>query len=89
LTLARQGDREGALAEFARAGLDPADARANLALATAMEGRVDEARELYAAALAAKPDSAAALEGLRAADAALAASAPKADPAVAHASATR
>lgn len=89
LTLARQGDREGALAEFARAGLDPADAGANLALATAMEGRIDEARELYARALAAKPDSPAAREGLRAADAALAARAPRVDPELARASATR
>lgn len=91
LALARQGDREGALAEFARAGLDRGDAQANLALATAMEGRVDEARELYAAAVAAKPDSPAAREGLRAAGVALAsrgAPAPaRLDPALARASA--
>jgi Tfp pilus assembly protein PilF len=92
LTLARRGDRDGALAEFARAGLDRADAHANLALATAMEGRIDEARELYAAAVAAKPDSPGALEGLRAADAALASRdvvrpPSRLDPAVARASA--
>ncbi len=89
LALARQGDREGALAEFARAGLDRGDAQANLALATAMEGRIDEARELYAAAVAAKPDSPAAREGLRAAGAALASrGGPRVDPGLARASAT-
>ncbi len=81
LLLARQGDREGALAEFARAGCDRADAQANLALITAMEGRLEEARELYAAASAAKPGSAPAREGLRAAEVALASRlAPPADP---------
>jgi Flp pilus assembly protein TadD len=81
LVLARQGDREGALAEFARAGCDRADAQSNLALVTAMEGRLDEARELYAAAAAAKPGSAPAREGLRASEVALASTlAPPAGP---------
>ncbi|MDG3004744.1 tetratricopeptide repeat protein [Paludisphaera mucosa] len=105
LTLARQGDRDGALAEFAKAGCDRADARSNLALVLAMEGRVEDARTLYAEAAAAKPGSVAAREGLRAADAALAARGfgggareslagaipppSRFDPAVARASATR
>lgn len=90
LALARQGDRDGAMAEFARAGLDRADAQSNLALASAMEGRIDEARELYAAAVAAKPDSPSAREGLRAAGVALASrDVPRVDPAVARASAAR
>ncbi len=72
LVLARQGDREAALAEFARAGCDPSDAQSNLALVLAMEGRLDDARQTYTAALAAKPGSETAREGLRAANVALA-----------------
>ncbi|WP_165252722.1 tetratricopeptide repeat protein [Paludisphaera soli] len=72
LVLARQGDGEAALVEFGKAGCDRADAQSNLALVMAMEGRLDEARELYAAASAAKPGSAPAREGLRASGAALA-----------------
>ncbi|WP_165069013.1 tetratricopeptide repeat protein [Paludisphaera rhizosphaerae] len=72
LALARKGERDAALAEFAAAGCDPADARSNLALAMAMEGRMEDARELYAEALASKPDSLPARDGLRAAGAVLA-----------------
>ncbi|AMV38182.1 tetratricopeptide repeat protein [Planctomyces sp. SH-PL62] len=73
LVLARQGEREAALVEFAKAGCDRADAQSNLALVLAMEGRLEDARAIYAEVAAAKPASAAAREGLRAADAALAA----------------
>jgi len=87
LVLARRGDRDAALAEFARAGCDRADAQANLALVLAMEGRLEDARELYTAAAAAKPGSESAREGLRAADAALAArTSPPPDAALASAS---
>jgi Tfp pilus assembly protein PilF len=72
LVLARRGDSEGALAEFARAGCDPADARANLGLVLALEGRLEEAGKEYRLALAAKPGSALAQEGLKAATVALA-----------------
>ena len=72
LVLARKGDDDGALAEFGRAGCDPADARSNLGLILAMEGRFAEAKVAYAAALAARPDSPAAREGLDAATVALA-----------------
>lgn len=72
LVLARRGENERALAEFARAGLDPSDARSNLALVLATEGRLEEARREYGLALAAKPGSAAAKEGLRASTVALA-----------------
>lgn len=65
LILAARDDTGAALAEFARAGLDHADARANLALALALGGRVEAARDQYAQALAAKPDLPAAAEGLR------------------------
>ena len=65
LILAARGDSPAALAEFGRAGLDQADARANLALALAMAGKVEAARDQYAQALAAKPSSPAAAEGLR------------------------
>jgi len=94
LVLARRGDPEGALAEFARAGSDPADARANLGLILALEGHLEEAGRQYKLALAAKPDSALAREGLKAATVALAGKAdaralvasggavPKLDPAV-------
>ena len=98
LVLARRGDADGALAEFGRAGCDEADARANLALVLAQEGRMEEARASYALALAAKPRSEVAREGLRAANLALAggtptlagpslAGVPRADPAVRRASA--
>ena len=71
LVLARQGDGPGALAEFAKAGCDPSDARANLGLVLAMEGHFEESRREYALALAAKPGSAAASEGLKASTVAL------------------
>lgn len=89
LALARKGDRDAALAEFAAAGCDAADARSNLALAMAMEGRMEDARELYAEALASKPDSLPARDGLRAAGAALASRAGAAGPATVAASAAR
>jgi Tfp pilus assembly protein PilF len=66
LVHARVGDNEGALAEFAKAGCDPSDARANLALVLGLEGRFEESRHEYALALAAKPASTYAKEGLKA-----------------------
>lgn len=72
LVLARQEDHAGALAEFRRAGCDASDAQANLGLVLALEGNFTEARRAYSAALAAKPSSAVAGEGLRAATLALA-----------------
>ena len=71
LVHARQGDNEKALAEFARAGCDPSDARANLGLVLALEGRFEESRREYSLALAAKPGSARAKEGLHAASVAM------------------
>ncbi len=71
LVLARQGDSPGALAEFARAGCDPSDARANLGLVLALEGRFEESKREYALALAAKPASDRAKEGLKATTVAL------------------
>ena len=65
LVLAARGDADGAIAEFTRAGTDPADARANLALTLALDGKVEAARDQYARALAAKPGSQPASEGLR------------------------
>ncbi len=72
LVLGRRGEREAALDEFARAGCDESDARANLGLVLALEGRFAESRHEYAVALANKPASAHAQEGLRAANVALA-----------------
>jgi Tfp pilus assembly protein PilF len=66
LVLARQGEDEAALAEFRRAGCDAADAQANLGLVLAMEGHMPEAQKAYAAAMAAKPKSPAAHDGLNA-----------------------
>lgn len=66
LVLARQGDDRHALDEFARAGCDRADAQANLGLILASEGRFADAQTAYAAAIAAKPASAGARDGLRA-----------------------
>ena len=71
LILASRGDTGGAMAEFGRAGTDPADARSNLALALALGGKVEAARDQYAQALATKPGSPAAAEGLRVAAAVL------------------
>ncbi|MDB5350328.1 MAG: photosystem assembly protein Ycf3 [Planctomycetota bacterium] len=66
LALAHRGEEKAALAEFARAGCDHSDAQANLALVLATEGRFPEAERAYAAALAAKPDSSGARDGLHA-----------------------
>jgi len=71
LVLARQGDNPGALTEFARAGCDPSDARSNLGLVLALEGRFEESKREYALALAAKPASSRAKEGLQATSVAL------------------
>ena len=71
LVLARQGDAPRALAEFGWAGCDPSDSRANLALILALEGHFEESSREYALALAAKPGSARAQEGLKAATLAL------------------
>ncbi len=65
LVYARQGDGDRAVAEFLRAGSDVSDAKANLGLILAMEDHVPEARKAYGEALAAKPGSPAATEGLR------------------------
>jgi Tfp pilus assembly protein PilF len=72
LVLARRGDSEGALREFARAGCDSSDAHANLGLILAMEGKFDESKQQYVQALSAKPTSAAAKQGLEATIVALA-----------------
>lgn len=72
LVLARRGDYAGALQEFTKAGCDNSDARANLGLALAMEGKFDESKKLYVQALAAKPTSEAAKKGLQATIVALA-----------------
>lgn len=66
LVLAQLGDEKGALAEFAKAGCDPAEARSNLALTQAMRGRFDDARKTYAEVLAARPNLEPARDGLRA-----------------------
>ncbi len=71
LVLAARGESDKAMAEFNRAGTDPADSRSNLALAFALGGRVDAARDQYAEALKAKPKSLAASEGLRVASSVL------------------
>jgi Tfp pilus assembly protein PilF len=89
LVYAQQGDKEKSLAEFARAGCDPSDARANLGLVLAMEGHFEEAKREYALALAGKPGSAGAKEGLNAATVALTKAGkdhPTADPAILRAS---
>jgi Tfp pilus assembly protein PilF len=67
LVLARQGKRDEALVEFARAGCDPSDAQTNLGLVLALEGNFTESAKAYTAALASKPKSAVAQEGVRAA----------------------
>ncbi|WP_435011133.1 tetratricopeptide repeat protein [Tundrisphaera lichenicola] len=101
LVLARQGNSDEALKEFALAGCDPADARANLGLVYSLEGRLEDARKEYKLALIAKPKSTLATEGLRAASVALAGQdqarsladskelPTKADPAVSRASASQ
>ena len=71
LVLAARGEADAAVAEFGRAGTDPADSRANLALALALGGKVEAARDEYARALAAKPSSKPAAAGLRVASTAL------------------
>jgi Tfp pilus assembly protein PilF len=96
LVLGRQGKREEALVEFARAGCDRSDAQTNLGLVLALEGHFDDAAEAYQTALATKPKSPTAREGVLAATlaakggpaASTVASSPSADPAVARASAT-
>lgn len=70
LLMARQGDSKGALAEFARAGCDASDAQANLALVLAMEGHISDSQSAYAQAVALKPTSKVAREGLQASKAA-------------------
>ncbi|WP_422931149.1 tetratricopeptide repeat protein [Singulisphaera sp. PoT] len=66
LVLACQGNSAEALAEFQRAGCDKADAQANLGLVLAIEGRYAEAKQAYSVAIATKPKSDIAAEGLRA-----------------------
>ena len=52
------------LSEFLRAGCDVSDAKANLGLILAMENHLPEAQKAYAEALAAKPGSPVARQGL-------------------------
>jgi tetratricopeptide (TPR) repeat protein len=59
LVLAHSGRTEDALAQFHKAGCNEADARANLAFAWTLEGRLPDARQQYKSALAADPSSAA------------------------------
>jgi tetratricopeptide (TPR) repeat protein len=87
LVLARQGRQDEALAAFRRAGLDDADARANLALALGLEGRWLESRQQYGKALTAKPNSPAAKEGVKATTSMLVGG-KATDPSVARAGAT-
>ncbi len=65
LVLARAGRPDEALAEFRRAGLDEADARANLAFALTLEKDWPEARAQYERALTADPSSSSAKKGLQ------------------------
>jgi tetratricopeptide (TPR) repeat protein len=65
LVFARQGDGDRAVSEFLRAGADVSDAKANLGLILAMEDHLPEAQKAYAEALATKPNSTTAREGLR------------------------
>ncbi len=78
LVLAARGESDKALAEFSRAGTDPADSRSNLALALALGGQVDAARDQYSLALKAKPGSASASQGLKVASTVLKAGSDKA-----------
>lgn len=71
LVLARQGQNETAMVEFAKAGCDQSDARANLALVHGLEGRFEESRKQYSLSLLAKPNSAKAQEGMKASSVAL------------------
>jgi tetratricopeptide (TPR) repeat protein len=57
LVLGHAGRSEAALAEFHKAGCNEADARANLAFAWTLEGRLPDARQQYKSALAADPSS--------------------------------
>jgi Tfp pilus assembly protein PilF len=65
LVLARAGRPDEALAEFRKAGLDEADARANLAFARTLEKDLIEARAQYERALTADPSSPTAKKGLQ------------------------
>jgi tetratricopeptide (TPR) repeat protein len=64
LVLAHNSRQEDAVAEFRKGGCGEADARENVALALATEGRWDEARSQYRLALRAQPASATALARL-------------------------
>jgi tetratricopeptide (TPR) repeat protein len=64
LVLAHNSQTEEAVAEFHKGGCGEADARENVALALATEGRWDEARSQYRLALRAQPGSATALARL-------------------------
>jgi Tfp pilus assembly protein PilF len=66
LLLARNYHTSQALGEFAKAGLDEAASRSNLALALAQEERFAESRQQYEQALAADPKSQSAKLGLAA-----------------------
>lgn len=64
LLLARTERPDEALAEFRRGGSDEAHARANLAFAFSVEGRLDEAGAVYEQALAINPSLEEARKGL-------------------------
>lgn len=66
LVFARQGEGDRAVSEFMRAGCDISDARANLGLILAMENQLPEAEKAYTEALANKPGSEVARQGLAA-----------------------
>jgi Tfp pilus assembly protein PilF len=66
LVFARQGNGDRAISEFLQAGCDLSDAKANLGLILAMEDHLPEAEKMYSEALAAKPGSTAASQGLAA-----------------------
>ena len=56
MLLARTGRQQEAMHQFIKAGCDRAQARANLALAMALEGHIESAREEYQRALQHNPD---------------------------------
>jgi Tfp pilus assembly protein PilF len=56
MLLARTGREQEAMQQFAKAGCDRAQATANLALAMALEGRIESAQEAYQRALRHNPD---------------------------------
>ncbi len=64
MLLARTGREQEAMHQFAKAGCDRAQATANLALAMALEGRVESAQEAYQQTLRQNPNLAGARQML-------------------------